>query len=80
MSVTSTERADLRRRGSQALAVTALVLTAINLRPAVTSLGPVLEEVRESLGMSALVAGLLTSVPAVCFALVGSTAPFLARR
>jgi CP family cyanate transporter-like MFS transporter len=64
----------------QVLALTALVLAAINLRPAVTSLGPVLEEVRTSLGMSAAVAGLLTSVPAVCFALVGSTAPRLARR
>ncbi|RSM58609.1 MFS transporter [Actinoplanes sp. ATCC 53533] len=62
------------------LAVVGLVLVAINLRPAVTSLGPVLEEVRASLGMSAAVAGLLTSVPAVCFALVGSLAPLLARR
>ncbi|GID97736.1 MFS transporter [Amorphoplanes digitatis] len=62
------------------LAVVGLVLAAFNLRPAVTSLGPVLEEVREGLGMSAAVAGLLTSVPAVCFALVGFAAPRLARR
>ena len=80
MTATSTVRPETRRRGGQALALTALVLAAVNLRPAVTSLGPVLEEVRESLGMSASVAGLLTSVPAVCFALVGSTAPLLARR
>ncbi|GAB3137587.1 CynX/NimT family MFS transporter [Microbispora hainanensis] len=62
------------------LAVTALVLAALNLRPVVTSLGPVLEEARAALGMSATIAGLLTSVPAVCFALVGSAAPRLARR
>ncbi|MBB2745785.1 UNVERIFIED_ORG: CP family cyanate transporter-like MFS transporter [Microbispora rosea subsp. rosea] len=62
------------------LAVAALVLAALNLRPVVTSLGPVLEEARAALGMSATVAGLLTSVPAVCFALVGSAAPRLARR
>ncbi|MEU6409372.1 MFS transporter [Microbispora sp. NPDC046933] len=62
------------------LAVAALVLAALNLRPAVTSLGPVLEEARAALGMSATIAGLLTSVPAVCFALVGSAAPRLARR
>ncbi|MGW3285176.1 CynX/NimT family MFS transporter [Streptomyces sp. NPDC001002] len=62
------------------VAVVALLLAAVNLRPAVTSLGPVLEEVRESLGMSATAAGVLTSVPAVCFALVGSAAPRLARR
>ncbi|WP_205826290.1 CynX/NimT family MFS transporter [Microbispora catharanthi] len=62
------------------LAVAALVLAALNLRPVVTSLGPVLEEARAALGMSATVAGLLTSVPAVCFALIGSAAPRLARR
>ncbi|WP_344648550.1 MFS transporter [Cryptosporangium japonicum] len=60
--------------------MTALVLVALNLRPAVTSLGPVLEEVRADLGMSAGLAGLLTSVPALCFAVVGVTAPALARR
>lgn len=62
------------------LAVAALVLAALNLRPAVTSLGPVLEEARAALRMSPTLAGLLTSVPAVCFALVGSAAPRLARR
>ncbi|WP_345731356.1 MFS transporter [Cryptosporangium minutisporangium] len=60
--------------------MTALVLVAFNLRPAVTSVGPVLEELRADLGMSAAVAGLLTSVPALCFAVVGVTAPRLARR
>ncbi|MGW3916873.1 CynX/NimT family MFS transporter [Streptomyces sp. NPDC005070] len=62
------------------VAVVALLMAAVNLRPAVTSLGPVLEEVRASLGMSATAAGVLTSVPAACFALVGSAAPRLARR
>ncbi|GAA3953079.1 MFS transporter [Actinomadura viridis] len=64
----------------RALAIAALLLAALNLRPAVTSLGPVLQETRAGLGMSATVAGLLTSVPAVCFALVGLTAARLARR
>lgn len=62
------------------LAVVALLMAAVNLRPAVTSLGPVLEEVRAGLGMSATAAGVLTSLPAACFALVGSAAPRLARR
>lgn len=67
-------------RGARRLTVVALVLAALNLRPGVTSLGPVLEEVRDTLAMSGTVAGLLTSIPAVCFALIGSTAPALARR
>lgn len=57
-----------------------LLLAALNLRPAVTSLGPLLEEVRDGLGMSGTVAGVLTSVPPACFALFGFTAPRLARR
>ncbi|WP_062212548.1 MFS transporter [Streptomyces sp. NBRC 109706] len=58
----------------------ALVLTAINLRPAISGLGPVLAEVRADLGMNATVAGLLTSVPALCFAVFGFAAPRLAGR
>ncbi|GAA1132041.1 CynX/NimT family MFS transporter [Streptomyces javensis] len=57
-----------------------LMLAALNLRPAVTSLGPLLEEVRDDLGMSGTVAGVLTSVPPACFALFGLAAPRLARR
>ncbi|MGW2349158.1 MFS transporter [Actinacidiphila glaucinigra] len=68
------------RAGGRGLAVAALLLVAFNLRPAVTSLGPVLAEARSALGMSGAAAGLLTSVPALCFALVGVTAPRLSRR
>ncbi|MEV5599331.1 MFS transporter [Streptomyces sp. NPDC052496] len=62
------------------LMVAGLVLAALNLRPAITSLGPLMAEVRSGLGMSATVAGLLTSVPALCFAVFGTAAPRLARR
>ncbi|MET8859173.1 CynX/NimT family MFS transporter [Streptomyces sp. NPDC004579] len=62
------------------LVVAGIVLAALNLRPAITSLGALLEEVRGGLGMSGSVAGLLTSVPPLCFALFGVTAPRLARR
>ncbi|UUU21011.1 CynX/NimT family MFS transporter [Streptomyces sp. DSM 40750] len=62
------------------LMVLGIVLTALNLRPAITSLGALLEEVRDGLGMSGSVAGLLTSVPPLCFAVFGVTAPRLARR
>ncbi|GAB2957514.1 MFS transporter [Streptomyces heilongjiangensis] len=62
------------------LMVLGIALTALNLRPAITSLGALLEEVRDGLGMSGSVAGLLTSVPPLCFAVFGSLAPRLARR
>lgn len=62
------------------LVVVGIVLAAVNLRPAITSLGALLEEVRDGLGMSGSVAGLLTSVPPLCFAIFGVMAPRLARR
>lgn len=62
------------------LVVVGLVLTALNLRPAITSLGALLEEVRDGLHMSGSVAGVLTSVPPLCFAVFGVMAPRLARR
>ncbi|KUH37155.1 MULTISPECIES: CynX/NimT family MFS transporter [Streptomyces] len=62
------------------LLVVGLVLAALNLRPAITSLGALLEEVRTGLHMSGSVAGVLTSVPPLCFAVFGLAAPRLARR
>ncbi|MER6805668.1 MULTISPECIES: CynX/NimT family MFS transporter [Streptomyces] len=68
------------RAWTMRLLVVGIVLAALNLRPAITSLGALLEEVRDGLGMSGSVAGLLTSVPPLCFAVFGVTAPRLARR
>ncbi|WP_329277330.1 CynX/NimT family MFS transporter [Streptomyces sp. NBC_00691] len=68
------------RRWTLGLVTVGLVLAALNLRPAITSLGALLEEVTADLHMSGTVAGVLTSVPPLCFAVFGITAPRLARR
>jgi CP family cyanate transporter-like MFS transporter len=62
------------------LLIVAILLVAANLRPAVTSLGSVLDEVRSSLGMSAAWASVLTALPGLCFGLAGFLAPTAARR
>ncbi|MEU8240394.1 MFS transporter [Actinoplanes missouriensis] len=74
------EKQAVSRRQGRLFLLTALLLAAVNLRLAVTSVGPVLTELRVGLGMSTTVAGLLTSVPVVCFAAIGLAAPRLARR
>ncbi len=61
------------------LVLAGLVLLSFNLRPAAVSVGPVLEEVRDALGMSGPEAGLLTSLPVLAFAVFGALAPQLAR-
>lgn len=62
------------------LLAVAVVLTAMNLRPAITAVGSVLDEIRVSLGESGAWAGALTTMPGLCFAAAGFAAPFLARR
>ncbi len=47
----------------------ALLLVALNLRPALASLGPVLESVRSALQLPFSAAGLLTSLPVICMGL-----------
>lgn len=75
-----TGQAPAARRWTVRLMIIGIVLAALNLRPAITSLGALLEEVRVGLGMSGSLAGLLTSVPPLCFAVFGIMAPRLARR
>jgi MFS transporter, CP family, cyanate transporter len=58
----------------------AVMVTALNLRPAVTSVGALLPEIQAALGMSAAAAGVLTSLPVVAFGVVAFTANHLARR
>ncbi|MFJ3230562.1 CynX/NimT family MFS transporter [Streptomyces sp. NPDC086787] len=77
---TGTAESTAPRAWAIRLVVVGIVLSALNLRPAITSLGALLEEVRDGLGMSGGVAGLLTSVPPLCFAAFGVMAPRLARR
>lgn len=62
----------------RALVVVGIVVLSFNLRPAASSVGPVLEEIRADLGLSATVAGVLTSLPVVAFATFGALAPRLA--
>jgi MFS transporter, CP family, cyanate transporter len=57
-----------------------LMLTAINLRAAATSVGPLLREIQADLGMSDTIAGVLTSLPVLCFGLVGLFSGRLGRR
>ncbi|HJR28177.1 MAG TPA: MFS transporter, partial [Pseudomonas sp.] len=57
-----------------------LILVALNLRPALSSMAPLLSEVSKTLGLSAAQAGLLTTLPVLCLGLFAPLAPVLARR
>jgi MFS transporter, CP family, cyanate transporter len=50
-------------RTSAVVLLTALIVVAANLRPALTSVGPLIDAIRHDLGLSATAAGLLNSLP-----------------
>jgi len=54
---------------ARGLLLSAVLLYALNLRAPITALAPVVEPLRDDLGLSAAGAGLLTGVPVLCFAL-----------
>jgi len=62
------------------VAALALVLVALNLRPALSSLAPVLPEIMQTLGISAATASVLTMAPVLCLGLFGFIAPRLTDR
>lgn len=55
------------------------MLLALNLRVAVGSVGVVVDPLRDDLGMSATVAGVLTTLPVLCFAVFGAAASRVVR-
>jgi len=67
------------RRGLVLIGV-GIVLTGLNLRTAVTSIGPVLHELEQGLHISSGLAGLVTTMPVICFAAIGFAGPGLSAR
>jgi MFS transporter, CP family, cyanate transporter len=67
-------------RAARFAAPAAIVLLALNLRTVIASLPPLLSGVRADLGLSAGVAGLLTTLPVVCFGALAPVAPRVAHR
>ena len=59
------------------LVVLAVAVVAVNLRPGATSVGPVLAEVQQGLGLSPTMAGVLTALPGLTFAAAGACAAAL---
>jgi len=57
----------------------ALLLVALNLRLPLAGVGPVLDDLRATLGLSNAAAGLLTTLPILCFGVAAAGAPAVVR-
>ncbi|HFJ4332424.1 CynX/NimT family MFS transporter [Serratia liquefaciens] len=80
-AVTPTSAATKRSRLRHPLLLVAgIMLVAANLRAALTSVGPLLEQIQQQLMLSATSAGLLNSLPLILFAVLSPVTPGLAKR
>jgi CP family cyanate transporter-like MFS transporter len=70
----------MRSRAATVAVLVAIVGVALNQRPAVVAVAPVLGDLRADTGLSAAMGGLLTTVPVLCFGAFAPVAPRLARR
>ncbi|MGY1746817.1 MFS transporter [Blastococcus sp. SYSU D00695] len=69
-----------RSRAATGLLVAAIVAVALNQRPAVVAVAPLLADLRADTGLSSALAGLLTTLPVLCFGAFAPVAPRLAQR
>ncbi|MGY1823513.1 MFS transporter [Geodermatophilus sp. SYSU D00079] len=75
-------RAGLRplRAPGGGLLLAAVLLAGLNMRGAIAAVSPVLPEMRAELGLSPTLAGLVTTLPVLCFAVLAPPAAWLGRR
>ncbi len=63
-----------------ALLMAGFVLAALNLRPAIAGISPLLDEIMKDVGLTPGAGGAITTVMIVCLGVFGPLAPLLARR
>jgi len=62
------------------LVLLALIALGLNLRSPLTAVAPIINDIRQGLAISAAAAGLLTSIPVLCFGLLTPFASYLISR
>lgn len=68
------------KKSHAGLMVIALFIASLNLRPAITSISPIIETLQNELGMNASIASLLTSIPVFCMGIFSPMAAKLGGR
>lgn len=80
MTVTEHQRQPRALRGSALLVLAGVVVVAINMRAAITVVGPLVPTIRADLDVSNVAMGVIGTVPVFAFGVVAPLAPGLARR
>ncbi|WP_297009120.1 MFS transporter [uncultured Corynebacterium sp.] len=80
MTAPSASRRAVTRHVPTTLTLAGILLVAGNLRTAITTVGPVLNDIRDDLGLSSSSASFLVSLPLLAFAVVSPFVPRVALR
>jgi CP family cyanate transporter-like MFS transporter len=64
----------------QGLLIAGIVLVALNLRPALASVGPLIGAIRDATGLSNVALGLLTTLPLLAFGTLSTLTPLVTQR
>ncbi len=67
-------------RLQRGLLILGILVISLNLRPALASVGPLVESIRVATGLSNTALGLLTTLPLLAFGVVSAFTPLVARR
>ncbi len=67
-------------RSEKLLLIAGILLVAVNLRPALASVGPLVDDIRLGTGLTNSMVGLLTTLPLIAFGLISPITPLFTRR
>ncbi|MEM1324921.1 MAG: MFS transporter [Bacteroidota bacterium] len=62
------------------LLLAGILFIALNLRPALASIGPLVEDIRQATGLSSGALGLLTTLPLIAFGIISTLTPIFTNR
>ncbi|HEY9577699.1 MAG TPA: MFS transporter [Pseudobacillus sp.] len=79
-AIKSLEEADTVGKWSIAVLVAGIMVIGANLRAPLTSVGPLVPAIRDSLGITNAIAGTITTLPLLAFAFLSPFAPKISRR
>lgn len=69
-----------QKKSADILLIIGILFIAINLRPALAGVGPLVEDIRRATGLSNGLLGLLTTLPLIAFGLISSLTPLFTKR
>ena len=80
MSVSQSYPKTMNKKPGNVLLIVGILFIAINLRPAIATVGPLIGEIREATGLSNSMLGLLTTLPLLAFGVMSSLTSIFTRR